>query len=175
MNINVIPAGKKNRKEKHHGSQVLAPAGSLAFFSCHWSELAVQIYYRLWLGSVIYHLEVWFDSERCCFPVVHAGLPAILKFQGGIKGGNFERRDERWRICLLNYKTGIDLECFHKCLHNLIRLDLMSRWIRWKSGFCHWGKKLLMPTAAHVSDFKYKGVYQNIESHLSLCLSHQGM
>lgn len=99
----------------------------------------------------------------------------ILKFQRGVQGGNFERSDERWRIRLLNYKTVIDLECFHKCLHNLIRLDLMSWWIRWKSGLPDWGTKLLMPTASHVCAFDYsEEKHRNVESRLSPRLSHQG-
>ena len=67
----------------------------------------------------------WMGLMRFRAPLVWSAKE-ILKFQGGAKGGNFERRDERWRIRLLNFKTAIDLECFRKYLHSLVRRDVMS-------------------------------------------------
>lgn len=88
MNFNGASTGKKEQLP----GQALTPAGSLAFLSCHRSELAIQIYYRLRLSSLIYHLEVWFDSE-CWY---------TLAFQGDIKipgrRPGKELWKERWKI-----------------------------------------------------------------------------
>lgn len=92
MNFNVAPAVE----ESTAGAKRWLLLAHWHFSAVTGVSLAVQIYYRLWLGSLIYHLEVWFDSERCC---LSGGIrwPArkILKFQGGVQGGNFERR---WKM-----------------------------------------------------------------------------